>query len=392
MQIAVIIQNFSKDNSSFIRRVRRETDCDYLIALTDGYFSPDGVIGVPKQERIAWALEHGVDLILEKSICASLCDEELYASTAISLLDKLNISCALCLPCEVEDTGILYQSMRALLVTDQAFKNQIYCYIGQGDSFQRARSRILDRKIPGAGAALCLPCNNYALEYLKAAKYHYSSMVLRLMQVDSDCANPASAGDVSSDRRLYSPTGLTGSDPTPSSAVIAAAATEETAAYTAPIFTDNGFSELLRARLSDVNAIRPIELWGCTYTVARSIEEKLPEFRDFDSFCQSLAGDRHPAEDIRRILYRILLNITKPEFTVSSLHDHSLYAHVSGYRRDAQPLLELIRKKSQIPVLTPDTRTCLADNDSVQNMWELDARAAGICEAIQYRSSAAAES
>lgn len=341
MKIAVFIDDFHQRTPStaeFIKKIRRTSACDYLIALMSGDFAPSGPAPVNKFMRTEWALSHGVDLVIEKSVYTCLCDTDLYAFSAISLLNKLDLPCTLYLPCNVTDPEILRKITMKLLVTDQRFKDQIYTYMKKGCSFWTARANVMEQSIPGAGQALLDSRNNYAVEYLKSIKYCYSPIQTELIHDDRI--------SVISSENATSP-------------------------------EHNDFSRPLKDYLLH-STHRPESIWGCTHSIATKVAQYMDDFTDFSSFAQLLSTDRHPYEEICQILYRMILRISRPKFTLFSLHDYALYARILGCRKEAVELLELLLQNSKIPVLCCPKQDADQLDHSEQRLWKLDLQSSEI--------------
>lgn len=78
----------------------------------------------------------------------------------------------------------------------------------------------------------------------------------------------------------------------------------------------------------------------------------LPEYRNFDDFCDLLKTKELTYTRISRCLLHILLNLTKEDMAVCSELEHTPYARVLGFRKDAGPLLSAIKEQSAIPLVT----------------------------------------
>ncbi len=359
MKIAVLIDDLSRQDAphaDFIWKVRKESSCDYLLALTNGDFSPYGPAPADKITRTKWALSHGVDLVIEKPVYTCLCDIDLYAFSAVSLLTKLNIPCTLCLPCNADDPSILHRLTMNLLVTDQQFKDHIYACMKKGYSFWEARANVMEEKIAGAGKILQNQDNNHTVEYLKSIKYCYSPIETLLINHTFESSFTGAAGSGSPDLP----------EPHPS---------------TEPRPKHNDFSGLLRNYLLH-SSHRPETIWGCTHTIAANIAQHMEDFRDFSSFARLLTTDRHSYDDICQILYRMILRITRPKFTLCSLSDYALYAHILGCRQEAEPMLLHLIKNSAVPILYNPVKNQDLLSHSGRKLWQLDIRASEIYQQI----------
>lgn len=367
MKIAVLIDDFSRQNdrhADFIQKIRSRSSCDYLLALTNGDFSPCGPARADKITRTKWALSHGVDLVIEKPVYTCLCDLDLYAFSAISLLTKLNVPCTLCLPCAAADPSILHQLTMKLLVTDRQFKDHIYAHMKKGCSFWEARANVMEEKIEGAKAILQNPDNNHAVEYLKSIKYCYSPIETLLINHAPDCF---SAGTVD-----HKPSGTSAG-----TVRLEAAGSLEQYPSAQNVPEHNDFSGLLKDYLLH-STHRPETIWGCTHTIAVNIAQHMEDFKDFSSFARQMTTDRHSYDDICQILYRMILRITRPKFTLCSLSDYALYAHILGCRQEVEPVLLHLIKNSTVPILYNPVKNQDLLSHSGRRLWQIDIRASEI--------------
>lgn len=94
--------------------------------------------------------------------------------------------------------------------------------------------------------------------------------------------------------------------------------------------------------------------------LSNRICNRLSEYKNFDDFCDLLKTKELTYTRISRCLLHILLNLTKEDMAVCSELEHTPYARILGFRRDAEPLLGIIREQASIPLVTK-----LADAEKV---------------------------
>lgn len=68
--------------------------------------------------------------------------------------------------------------------------------------------------------------------------------------------------------------------------------------------------------------------------------------------CDALKSKNMTAARIRRCLLHILLHVTKEEVTAEKEQGLSLYARILGFRREAEPLLSEIARRTSIPLVS----------------------------------------
>ncbi len=60
---------------------------------------------------------------------------------------------------------------------------------------------------------------------------------------------------------------------------------------------------------------------------------------------------------ISRSLFHILLDIKKSDMKMYQENHHCQYAHILGFRKDAKKLLSLLKRSSNVPLITKLTQT-----------------------------------
>ena len=86
--------------------------------------------------------------------------------------------------------------------------------------------------------------------------------------------------------------------------------------------------------------------------LARRIEHLLESYTDFDSFAQSVKTKNRTLTSVSRYLTQIMLGIDTEILNALRECAYAPYARVLGFRRNAAPLLDEIKKQARIPLIT----------------------------------------
>lgn len=349
---------FHNGHKYHLEESRRLTGADYTVVVISGNFIQRGDPAlVDKHTRAEMALRNGADLVLELPTVYSASSAEYFATGAVSLLDKLGVVTHLCFGSECGDTVLLSRIAEILKEEPEEYVSELKAQLREGHSYPVARNAALIHYCPPLAAdsrIFSSPNNILAIEYIKAiknqnskmepvtlkrlgAEYHDSSFqsqycsALAIRQALADGRSlssvahymPESAHALLSEK-LVSGRGVCGNDF--SSALYYKLLSEK----------ESGFDKYL-----DVSA-----------DLSKRICKHLPEYKNFDDFCDLLKTKELTYTRISRCLLHILLNLTKEDMAVCSELEHTPYARILGFRKDAEPLLGAIHEHASIPLVT----------------------------------------
>ena len=99
---------FHNGHSYHIRETRRITGADYIIVVMSGDFCQRGIPAISdKYLRAEMALENGADLVLELPVRFSTASAEFFAYGAITILNGIGVTDALCFGSECSNISAL---------------------------------------------------------------------------------------------------------------------------------------------------------------------------------------------------------------------------------------------------------------------------------------------
>ena len=186
---------FHKGHVYHIQKAKELSGADHAIIVMSGDFVQRGVPALlPKHLRAEMALSCGADAVFELPVCYSTGSAELFAAGAVSLLDKLGVTDALCFGAECGELAPLEHIAQILAEEPTNYRLNLRKALKSGVPFPVARQRALEEYL-GEGSAesdslssvLSLPNNILAIEYLKELYRRNSSIKpFVLKRKDSD--------------------------------------------------------------------------------------------------------------------------------------------------------------------------------------------------------------
>lgn len=363
-----------------IERAKSITGADTVIVVMSGNYVQRGAPAImPKHLRAEVALKAGVGLVLELPVCYAVGSAEYFAAGALSLLEQLGCIDSICFGSECGDYELLSRIARILADEPEEFKLLLQDALKKGISFPRARQTALRDylKDPSLDMVLEQPNNILGIEYLKAlyqqrspiksytikrmvsgyhdtrlsGTYSSASAIRRLLDYASQSVLMEKEGMF--DEPVMSEVLTRLEDQVPPSCI---RMLEETHRTRYPIYA-NDFSLLLKYRLLRESADTLTEYQDISEDLANRIVNHANDFISFDQFCNLLKTRDMTYTRISRCLFHILLNIRKSDIQTYQEQGCCQYAHILGFRRDAKKLLSLLKRSSNIPLITKLTQT-----------------------------------
>lgn len=376
---------FHNGHAHQIAAAKKMTGADYCIVVMSGDFVQRGAPAImDKFARTKTALENGADLVLELPVYYSTSSAEYFATGSVALLDSLGVTDALCFGSECGDIEILSSLSEALLNETPEFKKVLKQQMKQGVSYPQARNHALSVTAPyltGALSVLQSPNNILGLEYIKAIRKRQS-------KIQPYTLNRLGAG--------YHTAGLEASyssalairesirqrseiryikEQVPSSVY---SLMEENFLHTFPILPDD-LSTLIPYKLlleqdQDYTSYLDIDV-----AFSDRLIRLLPSYTDYSSFCELLKTKNMTYTRVSRNLLHILLDIFQKDMDSFCKEDHIYYARLLGFKKEAEPLLHAIKKRSAIPLLSKLADAGkLIDKKNAHKMLAADIRAGHI--------------
>lgn len=366
---------FHKGHQYQLEDARRATGADYTVVVMSGNFVQRGAPAIiDKYTRTKMALSCGADLVLELPVYYACASAEYFAEGAVSLLDQLGAVDHLCFGSEEGSTDNLDVIARILAEEPEEYTMVLRDNLRKGLSFPTARMQALityDESLKEKEALLASPNNILGVEYLKTLYKRNSSM-----KPYTTPRQGAGYHDIDSESQLASATAIrrlmTGQHTNPSSDIHLTAEhipeealgilhNEHRDSLASHSFiTENAFSAQLHYKLLSEASHGFTKYLDVSGDISDRINKHLYDFESFAQFTDLLKTKDTTHTRLSRCLLHILLGITNEHMTEYRSLGFVPYAKVLGFRKEAAPLLNTIKKNSKIPLITK-----LADSEQV---------------------------
>ena len=372
---------FHNGHEYHIKETRKRLGSDYIIVVMSGNYVQRGAPTIlDKYSRAEMALRSGADLVLELPACFATASAEYFAYGGVAILDKLNIVDNLCFGTESldskkdlldDDSLVSYdfsdeeqdaltekfnKIARFLIDEPEEFKTLFIEGMKMGLSYAAARSRAIARTLGEEYAVIIDTSNNIlAIEYLRSIIRLNSKMkpepLPRMLAAHHDTMITEGFSSATAIRNAifnkYDFNSIAATIPKSAFDILM-----DAYLVTFPIFRDD-FSlivgnELLKAETSAELA----EYFGIKEDLANRIYNHRNEYQSFSQFRELISAKNSNKATASRALMHIALG-TKKEAMMEFLNVDNIKAvKVLGFKKESQPLLSEIKKKSDIHMVT----------------------------------------
>ena len=381
---------FHNGHAYHIEKAKMLTGADRVIVVMSGDFVQRGAPAVmPKHLRAESALLSGASLIIELPVCFATGSAEYFAQGSISLLNRLGCIDSICFGSECGNLHLLKEIAQILADEPIEYQAALKQALKEGASFPAARQEALNIYSDKYSEILASPNNILGIEYLKAlAKIHSKMEPFTIKRIgagyhDMDIDGQfSSATAIRSD--IYQLTDVNSSSESlplthiqtqvPSSCHELMKKNYQTR-Y--PVKADD-FSLLLKAKLLSETAGSLSHYLDMSPELANRILRLRNDYLSFEQFCDLLKTKELTRSRISRSFIHVLLGITNDWLT--AMKAPAPYAKILGFRRDHADLLGILKRTSDIPLITSPARAVLAD--TAYQMLELDIYASDLYESV----------
>lgn len=370
-----------------IEQIRKQTGADNIVIVMSGSFvQRGGMAWTDKYLRTQMAIKCGADFVFEIPSVFACASAPNFALGSVALLDSLGFVDEICFGSEEGSLELINKI--ALILNDENYFDVIDKYLKSGLSFPAAREKFITAMFPDEkdtiSKLLKQPNNVLAIEYVKAldslksrikpitikridAGYHSTSLgtnngsFFSLPPLSSASAIrnaflPAFENETKNDNCLTMSHQLKQKkleniySHLPEAVYKTLSDNPDRFPANNTLLNDMMYYKLLS--LKNCGCILDI-FSDVSSDLSERIYNKLPEFKDFESFADILKTKQYTHTRITRALTHILLDMKDNDvknFT-SSLYTQKkiLYARLLGMKKNKSPLL---RNITDIPVIT----------------------------------------
>ena len=174
MKIAAVIAEYNPFHNGHayqLHEIRRQTGADFILVMMSGDFVQRGAPAcIDKYARCRMALNAGADMVCELPIYGALGSAEIFAESAVSLLNHLGCIDYLCFGAETIAPSLFDAIIPILSDEPEEYKSLLQTGLKNGMNFPAARSQALCSLLGDARCCGILnqPNNILAIEYMKA--------------------------------------------------------------------------------------------------------------------------------------------------------------------------------------------------------------------------------
>ena len=393
MKVCGIIAEYNPFHSGHayqIMQARKQSDCDYVIAVMSGDFVQRGAPALAdKYMRARMALMEGADLVIMLPVYGSVSSAEGFARAGVATLLTTGIVDVISFGCEdVSVCSDSYLSLARELSHERPdLQSALAERLATGIPYAQARVEAV-RSCYGKDFDLTLlntPNNLLAFEYVRAlahynadlnlipvrrlGSYHDMKLADSNVLIKPDCSGNASATDDPGD---CFPAGSTFASASACRNLILTDSAKELqmleAARQIPsevyqILTDyadnysflqeDDFSQMLHyALLSQKNSCYEAFL-DCGNDLSARISNQLDAYKSFSGFCDLLKNKSVTRARIARALTHILLQLpAQMPAPLISASGTLPYLRILGFRETASPLLHQLKLSAQASLIT----------------------------------------
>lgn len=381
---------FHNGHAYHIEKAKMLTGADRVIVVMSGDFVQRGAPAVmPKHLRAESALLSGASLIIELPVCFATGSAEYFAQGSISLLNRLGCIDSICFGSECGDLHLLKEIAQILADEPIEYQTALKQALKEGASFPAARQEALNIYSDKYSEILASPNNILGIEYLKALAKIHSKMepftIKRIgagyhdMDIDGQFSSATAIrsdiyqlADVNSSSESLPLTHIQTQVPSSCHELM-----KKNYQTRYPVKADD-FSLLLKAKLLSETVGSLSHYLDMSPELANRILRLRNDYLSFEQFCDLLKTKELTRSRISRSFIHVLLGITNDWLT--AMKAPAPYARILGFRRDHADLLGILKRTSDIPLITSPARAVLAD--TAYQMLELDIYASDLYESV----------
>ena len=389
-----------------IEEAKKRTDADYCIAVMSGDFVQRGEPAVfDKYLRTKMALTGGADLVIELPSVFAVSSAEDFAACGVRLLSRLGAVTHLCFGSENGDLDGILAAAKILADESPDFSARLREGLKLGLSWPQARNRALlstdvlsGLKEETFNRLLKSPNNLLGIEYCKAIFRCQSPLrpvtIQRKGQGYHDETldlGQASASAVRKDLLAAQLTKKKRPDKDRPSLEIPASLTAHIPAHLLPLYSQGRVlgpedcAGLLNYRL--LSLFHEKEDLTVFADVSRELADRLAgqllQYEGWEGRIRQLKTKQYTYTRISRCLTHILLGITDAKILKAREMGYAPYARILGSKKGAGPLLSLLKKQSEIPLITKTANASQILTEEALTLFKQDLFSSHVRQSIE---------
>lgn len=358
MAIGIIAEfnPFHNGHKYLINEAKHLNNNEPVVCVMSGAFVQRGEPAVTdKWTRAKMALENGADLIFELPAAFSLNTAQKFAYGAVATLHASGIVDTLAFGSESGDTRELRKAAAVLADEPPEVSKKLKALMAEGMSYPCARARAYEGLIPSS--LLSSPNDILGIEYLRAAdELNAGFKICAITRKGTSHDSAETAGEFASAselRRLILENGnISGFVPYSGSF---------------PVYDSSRLDTAVTALLRTCGA----DYISSINDVAEGLENRFIKaamtYCTVDEICSAVKSKRYAMSRIRRIIWSVLLGITKEKAAMLPS-----YIRILGMTQRGKALLKHMKTASKLPVVVKAADYC------ADELFDLNRRAEDI--------------
>ena len=358
------------------------TNADYVVCVMSGNFIQRGEPALlNKWARTKMALINGVDLVIELPVSYVLQSAEHFAFGAVKILNSLNIVDYICFGSEQGKIEPLNNIAGILANEPEEVSHRIKLLLKEGNSFASAREKAIkeylkaENKSLNIDTILASPNNILGVEYIKAL-YKLNSRITPLtikrhkagyysLEPKDEIASATAIRNILQQEMNLEK--LESFMPSANYHILCS----EVDAGQGPVFSqhfDIAIMTLLRklsnlqlAAFPDVKEGLQNRIWKAAHT-----------FGTLESTITAVKTKRYTRTRLQRIMFNILLSITKDVLKTFQKYGGPQYIRILGMNKNGKKLLKLANSTASLPIIIKPSSYSRSCNPLLRQMIELD--------------------
>lgn len=379
---------FHNGHKLHLEKSKQITNATHCIGIMSGNFIQRGGPALfDKWHRAALAVKNGVDLVIELPVLFASQSSEIFAKGSISILNQLNMVDNLVFGSESNDVESLLMASELLANESELLSNSIKENLKLGIPYPKARENALKAI---SKVDLSTTSNDIlGLEYTKQLILQKSSIKPHTIKRTGSTYNSldlvgqiCSATAIREQLKTTLDINLQNFVPLPTYAML------EELVKLDKIIHDESFFEFIRYNII-CNLDRLSDIFDVNEGLHNKIYKAALTSSTLDELASSIKSKRFTYTRIKRILFNILLEITKTDMDiVINTTSPAPYVRVLAFNQKGTELLNLMKKTSSIPIInkvsafTPET-------ELQRNSFNYDTKATRIYNLINRTSKKA---
>lgn len=372
---------FHTGHEYHIKKARKITGAECVVVIMSGNFVQRGTPAIAdKFTRAETALIGGADLVIELPVIYSTGSAEIFATGAVSILNKIGGIDHIAFGTESDDIETLNQMADILCDEPEEFKNLLQKNLKKGLNMPTARKDALTALLPKISAAIDTPNNILGVEYLKALKtFHSNIKPIIIKRMGSGYHSEELSEDFASAtalRECFNLEDFSNLNRFMPEKVFELYKSKHCSAL--PVFAEDMDMILYHTLISEQNNLE--KYLDVNNNLANKINNVLKsgEILSFNDLVMALKSKEVTYTRISRALLHTVLGITNDDLFMIKDNNYPCYGRILGFSETGRKFLNNIRKNTELTLITNLSDNFEKLNDVQKKLLQTDIFAANI--------------